>query len=87
MEAFAPAAALAPATLPSAFVSTSNIRMLRISSAGFASAPGDTPASTAWTPRLLGDIEIGQTAVDALGLGGRAALAAAAISAVESPSR
>jgi hypothetical protein len=79
MEAFAPAAALAPATLPAALASTSNIRTLRIASAGYASAPGDTPASTAWTPRLLGDIEIGQTAVDALGLGGRAALAAAAI--------
>ena len=67
MEAFAPAAALAPATLPAAFVSTGNLRTLRIASAGYASAPGDTPASTAWTPRLLGDIEIGQTAVDALG--------------------
>ncbi|WP_203075767.1 hypothetical protein [Falsiroseomonas ponticola] len=79
MEAFAPAAALAPATLPAAFVSPSNLRTLRIASAGYASAPGDTPASTPWTPRLLGDVEVGQTAVDALGLGGRAALAAAAI--------
>lgn len=79
MEAFAPAAAFAPATLPPAFVSPSNVRTIRISSAGYASGPADIPASTVWSPRLLDDIEIGQSAVDALGLGGRAAPAAAAI--------
>jgi hypothetical protein len=48
-------------------------------SADYASVPGDTPASTVWTPRFLGDVEIDQTAVGAVGLGGRAALAAEAI--------
>jgi hypothetical protein len=41
---------------------------------GFISAPGDTPALAFYEPRILEDIEIGQSAADALAVGGRVAL-------------
>jgi hypothetical protein len=64
----------APAFLPNAFVSPQNIATLRLASAGFVSAPGDTPALAFYEPRILGEIEIGQSAADALAVGGRVAL-------------
>ncbi|MCA3380207.1 MAG: hypothetical protein ING08_08180 [Roseomonas sp.] len=65
---------LAPAFLPDAFVSSQNIVALRLATAGFYSAATDSPALAWYEPRILGDIEIGQSAADALAVGGRVAL-------------
>ncbi|MCA3585823.1 MAG: hypothetical protein IOD03_19365 [Methylocystis sp.] len=65
---------LAPAFLPEAFVSPQNIATLRLASAAFYSAANDTPARAYYEPRILDDIEIGQSAADALAVGGRVAL-------------
>ncbi|MCA3413860.1 MAG: hypothetical protein INF84_04590 [Roseomonas sp.] len=65
---------LAPAFLPEAFVSPQNIATLRLASAAFYSAASDTPARAYYEPRILDDIEIGQSAADALAVGGRVAL-------------
>lgn len=65
---------LAPAFLPSALESPQNIATLRLASAGFVSAASDTPALAFYEPRILEDIEIGQSAADALAVGGRVAL-------------
>jgi hypothetical protein len=61
MMAFDAPGLMAPAFLPDAFVSPQNIATLRLASAGFVSAAGDTPATTYFEPRILGDIEIGQS--------------------------
>jgi hypothetical protein len=65
---------LAPAFLPDAFISPQSITALRFASAGFYSATTDTPALEFFEPRILGDIEIGQSAADAVAVGGRVAL-------------
>ena len=65
---------LAPAFLPDAFTAPERIATLRLASAGFVSAPGDAPALAFYEPRILEDIEIGQSAADALAVGGRVAL-------------
>ncbi|MFN7594398.1 MAG: hypothetical protein ACK5PU_02165, partial [bacterium] len=64
----------APAFLPEAFVSPQNIATLRLASAGFVSGVGDSPARAFYEPRIMGEIEIGQSAADALAVGGRVAL-------------
>jgi hypothetical protein len=64
----------APAFLPEAFVSPQNIATLRLASAGFVSGVGDSPALAFYEPRIMGEIEIGQSAADALAVGGRVAL-------------
>ncbi|MGI9128060.1 MAG: hypothetical protein ACR2IG_07605, partial [Roseomonas sp.] len=60
--------------LPDALAAPQNIATLRLASAGFVSAPNDTPALAFYEPRILEDIEIGQSAADALAVGGRVAL-------------
>lgn len=60
-----------PAWMPDAFVAPQGIDTLRWASAGYGSARTDSPASTIYYPRLLGDIEISQSSVDAIGIGGR----------------
>lgn len=60
---------VAPAFLPNAFVSPQNIATLRLASAGVYS-----PDLDFYEPRILGDVEIGQSAADALAVGGRVAL-------------
>ena len=75
MMAFDAPGLMAPAFIPDAFVSPQNVATLRLASAGFVSAVSDTPAATYFEPRILGDIEIGQSAADALAVGGRVALA------------
>jgi hypothetical protein len=79
MLGFAAPATLSPATLPAAFITPQGIDMLRIASAGYASGAADTPANTGYTPRLLGDVVLSQTALDAVGVGGRVALGIGAI--------
>jgi hypothetical protein len=49
---------------------------LRIATAGYATRPSDTPASTLYEPRLLDDVTLSQSAADAFGIGGVVALAA-----------
>lgn len=74
MLGFAAPAALAPATLPAALVTPQGIATLRIASAGYASLGTDTPADTLYAPRLLGDVVLAQSALDAIAVGGRVAL-------------
>ena len=79
MDAFASPGSWAPAVLPDGFVTPQGIGLLRAANTGWSSDPGDTPANTSWYPRLLGDVELSQSAVDALGIGGRVALGLAQI--------
>ncbi len=65
------AAGLSPAlVLPDAMVAAQQAGTLRWATAGYLSAPTDSPADTLWEPRLLGDVQISQSAVDAVGIGG-----------------
>ena len=68
-----------PATLPPDLVAAQGIALFRAASAAWASDVTDDPASTAWSARLLGDVELSQSSVDALGIGGRVALGLADI--------
>ena len=70
---------LAPTFLPDMFLAPERIATLRLASAGLVSAPGDTPALAFYEPRILEGIEIGQSAADALAVGGRVALAVSEI--------
>jgi len=74
-EAFAAVGAYAPATLPAGLAAQQNIGVLRLASAGWIGTVGGAPAL--YQPRLVGDVEVSVGAIDALGLGGRAALSVA----------
>lgn len=76
MIAFDAPALDAPFVLPAGFVAAQNVLTLRIASHGFLSSGSDTPADTLYEARLLGDLEIAQSASDALTVGGRVALTA-----------
>lgn len=65
--------------LPDGFAAAQNLAVLRMASHGFLSPPADTPANTLWEARLLSDVEIEQTAIDALSAGGRVALTASQV--------
>lgn len=66
---------LALAELPADAVSEQGTETLRWASAPYASAAGRTGTDAlAWTPRLLGDVVVEQTAMDAIGAGGVVAL-------------
>ncbi|HYF08507.1 MAG TPA: hypothetical protein VD970_12860 [Acetobacteraceae bacterium] len=78
-EAFEPWGACPPAWLPDALAAPQGITTLRWASAGYATGPGDDLPNTVWAPRLLGDVIVTQTALDALGIGGRVALGIAEI--------
>lgn len=70
MALFEPAG-LSPAfVLPAAFVSPQPVGILRWATAGYLSGTDDDPANTLWEPRLLDDVRISQSAVDAIGIGG-----------------
>jgi len=77
--AFAALATQAPAVLPPALRAPQNIALLRLASAGYSSVPVGSADVATWSPRILGDVELSQSAIDALGLGGRTALTVAAI--------
>jgi hypothetical protein len=65
------AAGFQPAfVLPDALAVVQPVGTLRWATAAYISGPADAPANTLWEPRLLGDVEIGQVAVDAVGIGG-----------------
>lgn len=74
MEAFAPPGLYAPAILPAAFAAVATVTVLRLASAAYITDPADDPGNTLYTPRLYGDITVGQSGADALGIGGRVAL-------------
>lgn len=78
-EGFAPWGTEAPAVLPAAFVTPQGVTILRIASAAYATGPADDPPNTLYAPRLLGDVELSQSALDTLGIGGRVALGLAEI--------
>jgi hypothetical protein len=79
MEWFAAPAAHAPAWLPPGFTAAQLVVTYRVGSAFYATAPGDDPANMPWHPRILGDVEVSQAGIDALGIGGRLALGIADI--------
>jgi len=81
MEAFGPIASTPIATLPAELLSPQTVVPYRIASMAYAADPADDPAQLLWYPRLLGDIEVSQSGVDALGIGGRLALGIAEIDA------
>lgn len=74
MESFEVPGLDAPAVLPAGYIATQTIVQFRASSAGYATGPGDDPPNAVWPARILGDIEISQTAFDTLGIGGRIGL-------------
>ena len=74
MSAFDAVAFDAPAFLPADQLSPQNIGTLRFASAGYTTRDSDTPARAFYEPRILGEIEIGQSAFGALAVGGRVAL-------------
>ncbi len=56
--------------VPAAYAVVQPVGLLRWATAGYLSASSDSPADTLWEPRLLGDVQVSQSAVDAVGLGG-----------------
>jgi hypothetical protein len=56
--------------LPADLASPQDTGTLRWATGGYLSASTDLPADTAWLPRLTGDVEVGQEAADAVGVGG-----------------
>jgi hypothetical protein len=74
MEAFGPWAGQPWAYLPAGTAATQAIVVMRLANAGYATSAADDPAHTPYSPRIMGDIEISQSAVDAFGVGGRVAI-------------
>jgi len=56
--------------LPQALTTPQDVTTLRWATAGYRSAPDDTPPNTLWGARLLGDLVIRQGGIDAISLGG-----------------
>jgi hypothetical protein len=81
VEAFAPFASEPPATLPGDLMAPQTVVPWRIATAAYATGPTDDPPHATWYPRILGDIEVSQSGMDALGIGGRLALGVADIDA------
>ncbi|MES2712964.1 MAG: hypothetical protein V4653_15385 [Pseudomonadota bacterium] len=79
-EAFDAAGAYASAELPSAYVALANLTRWRFATAGYLTDAGEVPASTAWLPGMLGDVDLSASSIDALAIGGRVALLLAEIS-------
>ena len=50
------------------------VRVFRVANMGWASGVHDEPASVLWQARMLGDIDMSQSAIDAVGVGGLVAL-------------
>jgi hypothetical protein len=84
MTAFDASAMLAPAFLPAGFISAQSISTLRFASQGFYSASRDVAPLVFYEPRILGDVEIGQSGADALAIGSRVALTVSEIALADS---
>lgn len=74
MNLFAAPGMYAPAVLPDDAMALQGLSVYRFASAGFATRASDTPSHTLYPPRLIGDVEIQQSAIDAVGVGGRVSL-------------
>jgi hypothetical protein len=80
-SAFAAPATLPPAVLPAGLVAPQGTSILRVATYPYGSAESRdaTGAAVYWPPRILSDIVVEQTAIDAVGAGGVLALAASDI--------
>jgi len=79
LEAFEAPGAWPLAWLPDDLASPQGISILRLATAAYASRPTDDPPNTVWEARILGDVELSQSAMDALAFGGRVGLTVAEI--------
>jgi hypothetical protein len=80
MTGFAAPGAVAPAVLPDTWITPQGIAVFRAANAGWTSEPYDDLPNMLWPARMLGDVELSQSAVDAIGVGGRVALSVGDIS-------
>lgn len=78
MENIAAPGLYAPAALPP-LGALPTILVVRLANAGYTTGADDDPAHTLYSPRIYGDTEISQSAVDAFGIGGRVALGIAQV--------
>lgn len=75
-EAFDTLAGLPLAHIPASAQAPANISTSRYADRGYLSRTTDTPASTLFEARLMGDIEIAQSVIDAVAVGGLVSLTA-----------
>jgi hypothetical protein len=75
--AFFPYGYLPEATLPAWAIEDQAETSLRFATAAWHSDTVDEPPSTAWPPRILGDVEVAQDILGGIGVGGVVALTAA----------
>lgn len=71
---FAPPSSEVYTDLPAALAAAQGITVLRYASSGYITRADDAPAHALFPPRILADIEVGQSAADRIGLGGSVAL-------------
>lgn len=76
MENFTAPALWSPGLLPLAQAAAQTVKIARYGAAGYITAPTDDPPNTLYAARLLGDVDIRQSGVDAFGVGGRVAITA-----------
>jgi len=74
LEAWDASGVLPPATIPAGFMADQGLVTARWADRGYLSRGTDTPPNTLYAARLLSDVEIGQSVVDALTIGGQVAL-------------
>ena len=74
---FFPYGFLPEATLPDGAAEDQAETPLRFATAAWHSDTADVPRSTAWPPRILGDVEVAQDVLGGIGVGGVVALTAA----------
>lgn len=79
MIGFAAPGFVGPCFLPTAFLAPQFGQQLRIATAAWHSDLSDVPPSTTWHPRILSGVEVAQSIVSALGIGGAVALTASDI--------
>lgn len=77
--AFDTPAGLPLAHIPSSAQAPANVATARYADRGYLSRTTDTPANTLYEARLLGDIEIAQSVIDAVSVGGLVSLTASEI--------
>lgn len=73
-EAWDAPATWAPAVLPTSFAAAQAIITARYADRGFLTQASDSPAHDLYEARLMSDVDIGQSIIDVLTVGGRVAL-------------
>lgn len=76
VEAFDTLAGLPIAHIPPSAMAPANVATARYADRGYLTRTTDTPANTLFEARLMGDIEIAQSVIDALAVGGLVSLTA-----------